>query len=149
MNHSPHKPSSASVAILGPVDVLAVLSLALGMLVFLNGCVPGSANVDPNAVPTDPTWRTDIQPIMERHCVRCHETGGVRYEGVAVNTYEAAIGELDEVICTSIGRDVMDSYPDACNEREEVFSMPPGAAERLDIVEQVTLAIWATNGAPE
>jgi len=138
-----------NISILGPVDVLAVLSLALAMTVFLNGCAPGLTGLDSAAVPENPTYQKDIAPIMERHCVRCHEAGGVRYDGVVVDSYGGMIDELDEVVCTSIGRDVIDLYPDACREREDIFSMPPGAAERLDLVEQVTLAIWVTNGAPE
>jgi len=138
-----------NISVLGPVDVLAVLSLGLGLMVFLNGCAPGAATLDGGAVPTNPTYAKDIAPIMDRHCVRCHEAGGVRYDGVVVDTYGGIADELDEVVCTSIGREVMDLYPDACQEREDVFSMPPGAAERLDLIEQATLAIWVTNGAPE
>jgi hypothetical protein len=29
-----------------------------------------------NAVPENPSWSRDIQPLMEAHCVRCHGGGG-------------------------------------------------------------------------
>jgi hypothetical protein len=29
-----------------------------------------------NAVPENPSWARDIQPLMEAHCIRCHGAGG-------------------------------------------------------------------------
>jgi hypothetical protein len=134
----------------GPVDTLALFSVLMSLLLLLlTGCVQGATRLDTGLVPENPTFTQDIEPLMARYCTRCHAAGGVRYEGVGVNTYDAIIQDLDEVVCTSISPAVIGEYPDACVGREEVFTMPPGASEHLDMLEQITLARWASNGAPE
>ena len=48
--------------------------LALAFVVVLSACPTAEPNpVDPNA----PKYYSDIQPIVQTHCVRCHYPGGL------------------------------------------------------------------------
>jgi mono/diheme cytochrome c family protein len=84
-------------------------------------------------------WATDIQPILQRHCVRCHRSDGFAPTSLAM--YEEARAAANQI-------------------RQEVLErrMPPWPARRgvgeffndptLSPIEIDLLVSWATGGAP-
>ena len=127
-------------------------------LLFLAACAPDIAAVMADGVPATPSFSADVAPILEQHCVRCHERDGTLDGGVELDTYLGARGARVSSTCTSVGDDVVDVYsadllPEAGNgsdvpcEPWKTLSMPPGAEVKLSIVEQVMLAQWVATGA--
>jgi mono/diheme cytochrome c family protein len=110
----------------------AVLSL---VCLALSACNFGAANieeVDPEAIPLEPTYSAHIQPIMEFYCVACHDPEGQAgaAQDVDLTSYEAVVNDYDDIA-------------------EALFDkryMPPGGARRLSSEDEATLARWATQG---
>ena len=107
--------------------VLAVLAIAFAMVL---GCGSGDRPleaVDPDAVPTDPTWN-QVFSIIQRECKPCHGDGG---EDPRYVTPE----------------DVLDGLDDLYEEVFEENTMPPGAWPRLTSEEKLAIQRWIDNGA--
>lgn len=127
-------------------------------LVLLTACSPDVAAVIANDVPQTPSFSDDIAPILDTHCVRCHDRDGTLDAGVELDNYVGARGARVSSTCTAIGNDVVDLFaadllPEGgfgsqvpC-EPWQTLSMPPGAEVKLSIVEQVMLAQWVATGA--
>ena len=113
--------------------------LAALVLVAIAGCGTGDLTieeVDPQSAPATPTWSMHVAPIIEFHCVACHDPGGQAgaQEGYAYDTCA--------VTREKKGWDGL---------VETVFqegSMPPGGAMRLQPWEELTLLRWRAQGAP-
>jgi len=96
-----------------------------------------------------PTWETDIEPLMREYCTRCHESGGVTYEGLRLDSYSGFLHEWDESVCTAISPDVATEWRDVIRCSEDLYSMPPGAMFRMSEAEQALLLRWVELGLPE
>jgi hypothetical protein len=125
---------------------------ALAALVALAGTACGFGTlsleeVDPDAIPPNPTYSQDIAPMMDYYCVACHDAKGqigaqgddkrkaaTPYgddggEGIDLTSFEGVVGEFEEVEETILER-----------------SMPPGAARRLTARDEAILFRWAEQG---
>lgn len=119
-----------SIRLTGTVAALTLSAAALC------GCGTGDltiAEADPEAAPAHPTWSMHIEPIMEFHCVACHDPGGQAgaQEGYAYHTCEATRRGWGELVETVF----------------EESSMPPGGAMRLQPWEELTLLRWREQGS--
>lgn len=90
--------------------------------------------LDPAAAPENPSWTVHVQPIIDLHCVACHDPNGQAgaQEGYAYVTCQDTRRGWDGI-------------------RETVFeevSMPPGGAMRLQPYEELILQRWHDRGAP-
>ncbi len=132
--------------------------MRLFLVLLLCGCAPDVASVVAGSIPETPSFASDVAPILEQHCVRCHDRDGTLDAGVELDNYVGARGARVSSTCTAIGDDVVDVYsadllPEAGNgsdvpcEPWQTLSMPPGAEVKLSIVEQVILAQWVATGA--
>jgi hypothetical protein len=115
-----------------------------------------------NAVPENPSWTTDIQPMMEAHCVRCHGGGGMlngdpdvpplfntklmfcppakdggAYTCAPTNGNFTTEAGLMSYTTKVMGVPLLKTYLDA--------PMPPPPSEPLDDYEYNTLMKWAYN----
>ena len=128
------------------------------MLWLMSGCEPQSMQGSGEGVEA-PTYERDIKPLLARYCVDCHQSGGVMYAGVELDTYASARSVRVKNTCTAISPALVDIYgdwllPQAGHGSEvpcgpwEVHSMPPGAGSHLSRGEQHTLARWVAQGAP-
>ena len=117
----------------------------MGLLVALlaieacSGGAPASAGCPANAGATcpssPPSWKADVQPIVESRCGPCHLAGGVEtkvphpldystYDGVHAN-----YSTMDLVVSNCL--------------------MPPGDAGALTAEQSQTLLEWFACGAPD
>jgi mono/diheme cytochrome c family protein len=113
--------------------VAGLIVVAAG-LIHLFATVP-AAHTRANSV----TWTADVHPILQRHCVRCHEPNG--FAPLSLTTYEDARGAARR-----IRRVVLEKR------------MPPWPAQRgvgdflndptLSQVDVELLSAWAAGGAP-
>ena len=117
-------------------------------------------DVEPAALTATPTYAQDIAPLMNRHCVECHDGDGVRGGGVEVDRYESVFAARVKNVCVSISRELIEQNRDAllpvpkdppqprvpCADWEPL-SMPVGAKPKLTAHEQVLLVRWLVTGA--
>ncbi len=120
---------------------MAVRGRRLAGIVFLLGAGAWLCAPEPAAHTrvASVTWTADIQPILQRHCVRCHEPNG--FAPLSLTTYEDA-------------RDAARQIRQAVLERR----MPPWPAQRgvgdflndptLSQVDVEVLSAWGAGGAP-
>ncbi len=112
-----------------------------------------------STLPETVTYTEHVQPILERHCVRCHAEGGPLYAGVGVEQYRNARSTRIRSVCTALDQGTVDAYGDVLRSEATpeagpcadwvVGSMPPGAKFRLTQDERELLALWVAQGAPE
>jgi uncharacterized membrane protein len=112
------------------IEALFTLALALG------GCAAGSgslAEVDPAAVPTNPTWSSHARQILDMYCAGCHSKDALpgELEGFGYDTCESAKREWHE------------TYEVTFTER----SMPPPTGFPMPSVARETLQRWYDEGA--
>ncbi len=129
------------------------LALALGW----GGCA-GPA-LDTGLGATAPTYVDDVAPILAAHCTRCHSRETRLAAGVDLGTAAAARSTRVSATCTAVSSEVVDAFADALHPLGgtaatpcagiAVGSMPPGAQARLSVADQLTLARWVAQGAPE
>lgn len=130
-------------------------SIRLGMFmgaVFLVlqmvGCNSGSAplaEVDPNAVPADPSYDA-VYAIIQRDCAPCHGAGGA---GGDVSPWEGpqqAAEEDDDPGDLTTCQGIIDSL-EGINRTIVNNTMPPGAWPRLTSEEKLIVERWILNGA--
>jgi len=124
--------------------------LWIGWLVlFTSGCA--------SPLPADVSYAEHVAPVLQRHCVRCHEEGGQLFAGVGVDQFLNARSTRVRSVCTAVGAAVVEAYADELTSASQpeagpcgpwaVGSMPPGAKYRLTGVEQELLARWVATGA--
>jgi len=103
-------------------------------LLLLAGC--------PSAEPEPTVFWTDVAPIMEAHCVECHQDGGVA--PFRLDTYEAA-AQWAGPSATAVASRAMPPFlvrgDDSCGEFVD--------ANWLSETQIQTLATWADEGATE
>lgn len=108
-----------------------------------------------------PTYDRDVRPILERHCVACHDSRGERAGGVELDRFESAHSNRVRNACVSLTKEIIEAhgqflrpYPKdpprqtgVCGDWEP-YSMPTGARTRMSTVEQLLLVRWVETGAP-
>jgi hypothetical protein len=107
-------------------------------------------DVDPGAVPENPTWEM-VFPILDRACAPCHtgdEAPGRASHGTPEARPAAALraaeeDDLDYGSCAGILRGLEDLVDTGLEEE----SMPPGAWPRLDEREKLLIRRWIDQGA--
>lgn len=115
---------------------LSALFPPLLALCALVGCGTGDLTIeeaDPEAAPPTPTWSMHVEPIIEFHCVACHDPNGQAgaQEGYAYDTCEATRKGWGGLVETIFEED----------------SMPPAGAMRLQPWEELTLLRWREQGS--
>lgn len=135
------------------------LSLPFGLplaAILTGGCATPDP-YDTGIAPGHPGFDADVLPIMQQHCVRCHEDGGREDGGIAVDTWERAHSARVAIACASVGTDIADAYgedlrtaygPGTCEGLPQL-TMPPGAMTKLTVAEQLVLVRWVADGGPE
>lgn len=105
-----------------------------------------------------PSWTADVEPLLDRHCARCHGAGHTIRAGVDVTGFDAASAAAVKNTCVSIAPELIAEGGDAllplggdgdapCSSWEPL-SMPPGAVPRLSPWEQRILLDWVLAGTP-
>lgn len=108
-------------------------NIALGTLMLASACNPGA--------PENPTWASDVAPILAANCVRCHTVpaiGGAP-NGFRLDTYEDWIADDGRVIR---GAGTMAPYM-VLRIKHETDPMPPRFG--LDDVQIETIESWARD----
>ncbi len=100
------------------------------------------AQVDPAAVPSDPTF-DQVNAIVQRSCTPCHKGGG---EGESDGGDSRLIIAEDDVSLETCAEIV--SQRSSILEQAEANLMPPGAWPRLTSQEKLIIRRWIDNGAP-
>jgi hypothetical protein len=94
---------------------------------------------DNKAVPENPTFVADVAPVLQRHCVSCHQPNGTA--PFSLTTYEDARSRADSVATSTRSRRMPPWLPRQGNhrfDRERILS-----DRELEILER-----WAQLGAP-
>lgn len=109
-------------------------------------------------LPDDPSYALDVEPLLQEHCVRCHEDDGRLDGGVGLSSYASARSTRIRSACTSLdprrieaAGDVLRSEGDPAGtapcSRWEAASMPPGALLPWSGSEQDLFLRWIETGA--
>ncbi|MCA9666059.1 MAG: hypothetical protein KC503_10740 [Myxococcales bacterium] len=113
---------------------LLVSSLALSLLA---GCGAADlADIDPQAIPEQPTYAELVGPMMHFYCSGCHAPKtqlGPNLAGYDYSSYSGTVAGFSGI-------------------EETVFErgdMPPGGATKLSLVEMETLRKWQQLGFPQ
>jgi len=135
---------------------LSILGLALG----LAACGSEDANTGADAL--SPNYTQHIAPILQRACVPCHTSDGLRAGGVELDAYDSAKATAVKDACTAVTPDLITAYADVLKPVPRTdapdratcadwapFSMPPAALDKLTPFEQVLLLRWIETGAPQ
>lgn len=145
---------------LAPAHVVVVV---LGLAVATSGAACGGdplATLDPELEKIRPSYERDVRPVLQRHCVICHASGGVPLGGVELDSYETAWGNRVRNACTSIIPALVERYRDHLQPTPrdpsevqqtcgvwEMYSMPTDAQPRPTLAEQLILVRWVATGA--
>lgn len=152
---------------LGRVHAVPRLGAIAAAAALLASCGPESLEAEVSeALSAEPTYALHIAPLLERHCVACHDGHGPRSGGVELDRFISAYSNRYRNACVSVSEDLAEQFaealtpsylpprfddrddPDACEELD-VFSMPPGAKSKMTPYEQVLLIRWIEIGTPE
>lgn len=135
--------------------LLATLGLAAVLALPVAACAP--------AVPDNPTYTKDVQPILAAHCVRCHGAGGAlhmistvpttlshqipqlcylqSYDNIPAGcTIGSANCQAGAAFCSGMFMTVLDP--------EATLAMPPKPSDSLVEWEKETLLRWASITPP-
>jgi hypothetical protein len=100
---------------------------------------PGRAN------PDGPTFHRDVEPLLQAHCLKCHQPGGIA--PFSLVTYDDAQSMAPAIVVETGARRMppwgAQDTPE-CKPR-----LPWNRDERLSDVEIKTIADWSAAGAPE
>ena len=151
---------------LKPATIASLLSLVLVSLAACDGDEP------PPPIPEMPSYATDVRPIFEKHCVRCHNetlsgdvnpmTGGLDKPGIChLNRFESTGDCSDAGISSgacSLGAqycgtlapgDPPASFISAMvSIPQDLGGMPPLPAAPLSAREKEIVMRWATTANP-
>lgn len=130
------------------------------LTLLFSGCASGLSSVDPAIFEAEPSYTHDIAPFLDRWCVDCHESGGVMYDGVELDTFAAAQSTGVKSACTTLTPELVEVFSDSLLPADghtehaacapwTIASMPPGAMERPGLEEQIRLARWIELGSPQ
>lgn len=141
------------------MERLTVVALSAAMLL---ACGPERSfdAVDPALYEATPTYAVDIAPLMDRYCVACHASDGLRSGGVELDLYDNLFAARVKNACVAIEQELVDRYADdllpAVRNPEvtrtpcdgwERYSMPTGAKLKMTPSEQVIFVRWVVTGA--
>src|SRR3569833_3963382 len=120
-------------------------SLALATVVFAAGC---GTDVDTTQPPPDTTvratWYQDVAPIVAKHCMSCHQAGGIA--PFSLTTYEDALQNA-KMMLDQINQGAMPPF----GAREEADCTPRLGWQddpRQSTQEKTTLQWWLEDGTP-
>lgn len=100
------------------------------LLLPLLGCGMGDeplSKVDSASIPASPNYIRHVKPILDHHCMSCHNGGSID-----LSTYTNA-KNLAPLVAAQIKKN----------------SMPKGAGDRVSVVEKETIYRWIAQGTPE
>jgi cytochrome c553 len=86
---------------------------------------------------TSYTYMNDVKPIVDAHCLSCHQSGGTGFASAQLNTYEGVKNSA-----------VSGKLLDAINHRSGASPMPKGAA-KLSTEDIKKIECWVAKNAPE
>ncbi|GEM47283.1 c-type cytochrome [Deinococcus cellulosilyticus] len=111
------------------------------LLVFVSlSCAAGAVFTETETLTPRPTYQKDTQPILQKHCVACHSTGGIA--PFSLESFQAAASRADLIAYVTTEKIMPPWMPGG--------KTPPLKNERkLTDHEIQTLALWAAAGAPE
>jgi hypothetical protein len=133
---------------------LWVARLAVGALALMGGALWSGCG---NDVPVRPSYKTDIAPLMEAHCVRCHGAGGTLnadpdmspsfpFKGAPTNGYFTQLAD------PGAGKYGALHYTGTLTPYMKMFlvdiGMPPPPSDRLDNRDIDMLLDWCANPLP-
>ena len=108
-----------------------------------------ACNPAPPAAPAV-SFRNDVAPIIEKHCVSCHVPGkpGAEASGFVVDSY-AALMKGTKFGAVVLPGDPVSSTLIVLVERraDPSINMPHGTIDRLSAAEITTLRAWVQQGA--
>jgi len=118
-----------------------VTLLPAALLVLLTGCT-GDAQV---------SFSTDVKPILDKNCLKCHVEGGMGYEknGLNMTSYESLMKgtkfgpviEPGSAVSSTLARLIS-------GEADPSLKMPHGAGNQpLTESEVATIKAWVNQGA--
>jgi hypothetical protein len=121
------------------------------LLVAAVAAVLGSSGCE-NAVPLFPRYTTDIKPIMQGHCIRCHGGGGMLNADPVIapisNSQKPTQGDFTQLADKGMTFGLM-HYTGALAPAFKAFvdndPMPPPPAPPLTPFEYDTLMTWMSN----
>jgi len=132
---------------------LRLLSAALVLaLTFAVGCET-EPTVDPDDLEDeaieDPSWATDVQPILVAYCGRCHE-GDATASGVPwLNSHDNVTADAFAGVCN--GSQVADCIVVRINDGSmpDDGACPPGDEGCITEAQFATVENWIADGKPE
>ena len=98
----------------------------------------------PPPPPTGPTWFADVAPIVARHCMGCHQDGGIA--PFSLTDYDAA-APIARQLLEAVETGLMPPF----DAREQPDCAPPRGWQddpRLSPAELATLRAWIDAGTP-
>jgi len=123
---------------------MRLFQLGLIATVGLTGCATDGDTTDPPPPPEQTTWYQDAAPIFAKHCMTCHQDGGIA--PFSLTEYDGAV-ENSAAVLDAIGRGIMPPF----DAREEADCTPRfGWVDdpRLSQTEKDTLQKWVDDGTP-
>ena len=122
---------------------------AIGLFALLAAALAGvGCNLEPG-VPGQPSYETDVKPILEARCIRCH---GFPQLGGAPMTSRFDVFECpapDQTACAAGAKDKALLMPDRiASDQHALFHMPPAPAAPLSPYQIDTITKWATGSVP-
>jgi hypothetical protein len=127
--------------------------LAVGAVAVIGSALWSGCGTD---VPIRPTYKNDIAPLMEAHCIRCHGAGGMlngdpdsqKVDGVQ----QPANGDFTSLQNDAAGHSGLAAYtnqmPNAALMKLFLPQMPPPPAPPLTDWEHTLLETWLADPLP-
>lgn len=117
-----------------------LLMICFGPALLISGCLD---NGDPRfaAVPSKPNFARDIAPIVEKHCLGCHQAGGIG--GIALETAEDF-----KAHAASVDYQVQNRLMPPYNVNNDGSCRTFKDARWLSDAEVETIRRWVADGAP-
>jgi len=119
-----------------------IVGLASLVLLAWVGCAPG-----PTEVPNDPSYASDVQPILTDYCISCH-AGSSPSGGYALTSRAAALGAGSDTVPNVIPGNADSSKLYRRIMGVETPTMPPGGTT-LDTARTATIRNWVNRGAKD
>lgn len=136
--------------------------LALSVLFVGCGEVRGIESLDPELFESSPTYSRDVKPILQRHCVACHDGDGRRGGGVELDRYVSAYGSRAKSGCSLATPELVERFGAVLTPLNGeggvvegpcdgwlVGVMPTSGRARMTDHERVVYLRWVEIGAPQ
>ena len=104
------------------------------------GCAPDDVGADSAVAAEAPTWYRDVQPLVEKSCMSCHQEGAVG--GFPLTSY-AEVVEAGDLVAHAVEARTMPPWTaaDGCDDYVGDYSL---SEHEID-----TIVAWAEAGWPE